>query len=203
MAWFRAGRLGGAFGGFASGDGAFQLLALWAVTGGFFSLRFRSGWAVLVGGSGESEPRGPKSWATLVLKRRGAGRGISHGCTMFVVGGKAGSFLFDQNISEICLRGRPCIFLTSSVVGIRDSVGLWVQGSGEEAGWHQPSTLLLRGVAEGQLSSRVWCRGSVDHTGCRCSKKVPGPAGVFGPPLFYNFFWTAFVINVYFIYTIL
>ena len=117
--------------------------------------------------------------------------------------GKAGSFLFDQNISEICLRGRPCILLTSSVVGIRDSVGLWVQGSGEEAGWHQPSTLLLRGGAEGQLSSRVWCRGSVDHTGCRCTKKVPGSTGVFGPPLFYNFFSTAFVINVYFIYTIL
>ena len=68
--------MGGAFGGFASGDGAFQLLALWAVTGGFFSLRFRSGSAVLVGGSGESEPRGPKSWATLALRRRGAGRGF-------------------------------------------------------------------------------------------------------------------------------
>ena len=34
--------MGGAFGGFASGDGAFQLLALWAVTGGFFSLRFNN-----------------------------------------------------------------------------------------------------------------------------------------------------------------
>ena len=77
-----------ASGGFASGDGAFQLLALWTVTGGFFSFRFRSGWAVLVGGSGESEPRGAKSWATLVLRRRGARRGISHGCTMFVVGVK-------------------------------------------------------------------------------------------------------------------
>ena len=84
----QAGRLGGAFGGFVSGDGAFQPLALWAVTGGFFSLRFRSGWAVLVGGSGESEPRGPKSWATLILRRRGALRGISHCCTMFVVGVK-------------------------------------------------------------------------------------------------------------------